>query len=104
MDKLLEIADMTSLIDDITVGLEEVEREARDKSKTIPQAPSRKDDHGEHTEDEIRETMIDEYLNSINDFVSVIGDKPDFIHRMTQLKKAARILAGDHDVEIVEKS
>lgn len=100
---LLKAEILTSLIDDISVGLDELEREARDQDAKIQEAPTR-DDYGDHTEDEIKNTMIDEYLNSINDFVSVIGDKPDFIHRMTQLKKAARILAGNRDVEVVEKS
>lgn len=55
-------------------------------------------------EDEAREQMINEYMASINDFVSVIESKEDFIDRMIELKKAARILASDGDVEIWSKS
>lgn len=100
---------LAGLIDDIIVGLDELTQETYEKVRKIsddqrPEANTPKDNHGDHTEDEIKNTMIDEYLNSINDFVSLIGEKADFIHRMHQLKKAARILAGDHDVEIVEKS
>lgn len=100
---------LNSLISDITAGLDELEQETRQQdqiiqAETISEVTTRKDNHGDHTEDEIKNTMIDEYLNSINDFVSLIGEKADFIHRMHQLKKAAQILAGDHDVEIMEKS
>lgn len=51
--------------------------------------------------DEVKERMMEEYMASINDFVSVIESKEDFIDRMIELKKAARILASGDDVSIV---
>lgn len=52
-------------------------------------------------EDEARERMIDEYMASINDFVSVIESKEDFIDRMIELKKAAYVLARGDDITIL---
>lgn len=51
--------------------------------------------------DEARERMIDEYMASITDFVSVIESKEDFIARMNELKHAARILASGDDITIL---
>jgi hypothetical protein len=52
-------------------------------------------------EDEAREQMINEYMASINDFVSVIESKDDFIDRMIDLKNAARSLASGDNISIV---
>lgn len=54
------------------------------------------------TEEEMRETMVTETLNQINDFVSVIEEKPDFLRRMATLKETAMLLATGHEIHLAE--
>ena len=54
------------------------------------------------TEEEMRETMVTETLNQINDFVSVIEEKPDFLRRMATLKETAMLLATGHKIHLAE--
>lgn len=54
------------------------------------------------TEEEMREMMTTETLNQINDFVSIIEAKPDFLRRMATLKKTAMLLATGHEIHLAE--
>ena len=77
------------------------ERTARPTVKAHTDGAKPVKDADKLAEDEARERMIDEYMASINDFVSVIESKEDFIDRMIELKKAAYVLARGDDITIL---
>ena len=56
----------------------------------------------DEAEEEARRLMVDEDMNTITTLVSVIEQRPDFIHRMHELKKAAILLASGHSDIITE--
>ena len=77
------------------------ERTPRPTEEAHKEAAEPVEDADKLAEDEARERMIDEYMASITDFVSVIESKEDFISRMNELKHAARILASGDDITIL---
>ena len=56
-------------------------------------APTEEEAQEHPTKEEVRAEMVTNYMDDICTLVSVIEEKPDFIARMSELKKAARILA-----------
>jgi hypothetical protein len=77
------------------------ERTARPTEEAHRKEAEPVEDVDKLAEDEAREQMINEYMASINDFVSVIESKEDFIDRMIELKHAASILARGDDITIM---
>jgi hypothetical protein len=77
------------------------ERTTRPTEKAHKTEAEPVEDADKLAEDEAREQMINEYMASINDFVSVIESKDDFIDRMIDLKNAARSLASGDNISIV---
>lgn len=99
---------LIDIIDKAQFMIEKLEANITGKVESAqPPAEAASDEHSgdaDATEEETRQQMTDEYMTTICNYVDLIQQRPDFIHRMLTLVKTARTLAAGSEVADTTKN